>query len=132
HINPQRDHKATQILSTAVINSSERSVGASSPVCTVPSFHHTMVTSMKLWPMMVAIAVCVLICLGTIVEGYPPKPESPGEDASPEEINKYLTALRHYINLVTRQRYGKRDSPADSLISELLYGDNGNHNSRSR
>ncbi|XP_077316140.1 peptide YY [Lithobates pipiens] len=105
---------------------------ASLPSCTSPSFQQTMVTSLKLWPMMVAVTICVLICLGTIVEGYPPKPENPGEDASPEEMTKYLTALRHYINLVTRQRYGKRDNPADNLLSDLLYGDNGNYNSRSR
>ncbi|XP_063819628.1 peptide YY-like [Pseudophryne corroboree] len=91
-----------------------------------------MVTSLKLWPMMIAVSVCILICLGTIVEGYPPKPENPGEGASPEEMSKYLTALRHYINLVTRQRYGKRESSADELLSEILYGDSGNHNIRSR
>ncbi|XP_005992256.3 peptide YY-A [Latimeria chalumnae] len=90
-----------------------------------------MVASMKPWTTMVAIIFCVLVCLGTFVDAYPPKPENPGEDAPPEELAKYYSALRHYINLITRQRYGKRSSP-EAMISDLLFGDNSDHNGRSR
>lgn len=60
-----------------------------------------MVTSPRPWLALVAVSLCVLLCLAA---AYPPKPESPGDDASPEEMARYFSALRHYINLVTRQR----------------------------
>uniref|UniRef100_A0A8C5WMN7 Uncharacterized protein n=1 Tax=Laticauda laticaudata TaxID=8630 RepID=A0A8C5WMN7_LATLA len=66
-----------------------------------------MVASLKSWPLVIVMALCIMFCLGTFVEAYPPKPESPGENASPEEMAKYLADLRHYINLVTRQRCEK-------------------------
>ncbi|XP_039224345.1 transmembrane protein 101 isoform X1 [Crotalus tigris] len=89
----------------------------------------SMVASLKSWPLVIAMALCILFCLATFVDAYPPKPESPGENASPEEMAKYLADLRHYINLVTRQRYGKRSIPG-SLMSELVFGDNSNTRSR--
>ncbi|XP_041122688.1 peptide YY-like [Polyodon spathula] len=90
-----------------------------------------MVSCLKSCSVVLTLTLCVLVCLGTFVAAFPPKPEHPGDDAPAEEMAKYYTALRHYINLITRQRYGKRAKP-DSLTAELLFDDNSETNARSR
>ncbi|XP_005070140.2 peptide YY isoform X1 [Mesocricetus auratus] len=81
-----------------------------------------MVAVHRPWSVMVAVLLVLLACLGALVDAYPTKPEAPGEDASPEELSRYYASLRHYLNLVTRQRYGKRDIP-DAVFSKLLLTD---------
>ncbi|XP_068920371.1 peptide YY [Petaurus breviceps papuanus] len=90
-----------------------------------------MMTVRRPWTISAAVLLALLTCLGSLVEGYPSKPKAPSGDASPEELSRYYASLWHYLNLVTRQRYGKRDS-TEARLAEILFTDSsGNQNSKS-
>ncbi|XP_072312172.1 peptide YYb [Eucyclogobius newberryi] len=79
------------------------------------------------WGPLAALVVCLLLCWSSFSDAYPAKPENPGNKASPEEWAKYHAAVRHYVNLITRQRYGKRSSPEE--MAWLFYGSDPNQDS---
>lgn len=65
-----------------------------------------MARMLRSWLMFMAVVLCLLVCWSGFADAYPPKPESPGTNASPEDWAKYHAAVRHYVNLITRQRSG--------------------------
>ncbi|KAA8581740.1 hypothetical protein FQN60_003321, partial [Etheostoma spectabile] len=106
----------------------ETTVKKKSCHCTCPS---PQMATMRSWMMLAALVVCLLVCLSSFADAYPPKPESPGSNASPEDWAKYHAAIRHYVNLITRQRYGKRSTP-EQTVAWLLSGADLNQDSEPR
>ncbi|XP_039991245.1 peptide YYb [Xiphias gladius] len=82
-----------------------------------------MANTLRSWLTLAALVLCLLVCLSSFADAYPPKPESPGSNASPEEWARYHAAVRHYVNLITRQRYGKRSTPEQAVAFLLLGAD---------
>uniref|UniRef100_A0A7N4NQV9 Pancreatic polypeptide n=1 Tax=Sarcophilus harrisii TaxID=9305 RepID=A0A7N4NQV9_SARHA len=60
--------------------------------------------------MMLAVTLlALLVCIGA-QQSYPQKPKPPHPNATPEEIKHYKEDFQVYIDLITRPRFGKRDT----------------------
>lgn len=80
-----------------------------------------MANPLRSWVMLAALVVCVLLCWSSLADAYPPKPQAPGKNATKEDWEKYRLDLTRYVNLITRQRYGKR-ATVEQVLGRLLYG----------
>ncbi|KAG7261143.1 hypothetical protein CRUP_010708 [Coryphaenoides rupestris] len=93
-----------------------------------------MMSVMRLSPWLSAailLSCGLLLCWSGDADAYPPKPESPGSNAAAADWARYHTALRHYVNLITRQRYGKRATP-EQEVAWLLFGSNSDRDTEPR
>lgn len=71
----------------------------------IPLLTDQMANTLRSWLVCAALFCSLLLCWSSLADAYPPKPESPGGNASPEDWAKYHAAVRHYVNLITRQRW---------------------------
>ncbi len=55
---------------------------------------YQMASALRSWTVPLALVLCVIVCLSSLAEAYPPKPEPPAGDLGPDEMAKYHTALR--------------------------------------
>uniref|UniRef100_A0A8C4WVD0 Uncharacterized protein n=1 Tax=Eptatretus burgeri TaxID=7764 RepID=A0A8C4WVD0_EPTBU len=60
------------------------------------------------------------VMLFYLCSAFPRQPLAPPVNASPEDIMKYMNAVRHYLNLITRQRYGRHSKLDDQVRRGLI------------
>uniref|UniRef100_A0A8C3B3S6 Uncharacterized protein n=1 Tax=Cyclopterus lumpus TaxID=8103 RepID=A0A8C3B3S6_CYCLU len=79
--------------------------------------YNPMANMLRSWMTLAALVACLLVCLSSFADAYPPQPESPGSNASSEDWAKYHAAVRHYVNLITRQ---SKESSEENIRGSLL------------
>ncbi|XP_053944593.1 pancreatic hormone-like [Cuculus canorus] len=60
------------------------------------------------WPSLLLLACALVLLVGHRSTASPEQPTYPGDDAPVEDLVRFYNDLQQYLNVVTRQRYGKR------------------------
>uniref|UniRef100_A0A8D0E9Q9 Uncharacterized protein n=1 Tax=Salvator merianae TaxID=96440 RepID=A0A8D0E9Q9_SALMN len=63
-----------------------------------------MIAATKPWPVMITTILCILFCLGTLVDAYPVKPELTEDDASADAMDIPFDSLYLTITVISSQR----------------------------